>query len=87
MDAVLGIDIAKATFVVALLLPEGKLRRKSCANTPRGFVDLAEWLRGPRVAPVHACLEATGTSGEGLAAWLHAAGHRVSVIHPAVIHA
>ena len=39
VDAVLGIDIAKAKFDVALLTPDGKIRRKSCANTrPAGRI-------------------------------------------------
>ena len=36
MDAVLGIDIAKAKFQVSLRWPDGRRRRKSCANTPCG---------------------------------------------------
>lgn len=87
MDAVLGIDIAKAKFVVALLTPDGKLRRKSCPNTPAGFDELGAWLARYQVTHVHACLEATGTYGEALALWLADAGHVVSVVNPAVIHA
>ena len=87
MDAVLGIDIAKAKFAAALLRPDGKIRHKSCANTPTGFVDLAVWLQRQGVTHVHATLEATGTYGEALATWLHDAGHIVSVVNPSVIHA
>jgi transposase len=87
VDAVLGIDIAKAKFVVTLLTPEGKRRRKSCPNTPAGFAELAAWLTRHHVARVHACLEATGTYGDALATWLADAGHRVSVVNPAIIHA
>jgi len=87
VDAVLGIDIAKAKFVTALLTPGGKIRHKSCANTPAGFAELAAWLTRQQVTRVHACLEATGTYGEALATWLHEAGHVVSVVNPAVIHA
>ena len=87
MEAILGIDIAKATFVVALLTPEGRLRRKSCANTPAGYAGLAGWLTRQHVTHVHATLEATGPYGEALATWLHEAGHVVSVVNPAVIHA
>jgi transposase len=39
------------------------------------------------VARVHACLEATGTYGDALSTWLADAGHRVSVVNPAMIHA
>lgn len=87
MDAVLGIDIAKAKFVVILLTPDGKRRRKSCPNTPAGFAELGTWLVRQRVTRVHATLEATGTYGEALALWLHETGHTVSVVNPAVIHA
>jgi transposase len=87
VDAVLGIDIAKAKFDVALLLPAGKLRRKSCPNTPAGFAELTQWL-GRQGAPlVHAALEATGTYGDALAHYLYDAGHVVSVLNPAVTHA
>jgi transposase len=87
VDAVLGIDIAKAKCVSALLTSDGRVRHKSCANTPAGFADLAAWLQRQQVTRVHACLEATGTYGEALATWLHDAGHVVSVVNPAVIHA
>jgi transposase len=87
VDAVLGIDIAKAKFDVALLGPEGKLRRKSCPNTPTGFAELTHWLRRHGARHVHAALEATGTYGDALAHYLHDAGHVVSVLNPAVTHA
>lgn len=87
MEAVLGIDIAKAKFVAALLRPDGKVRHKSCANTPTGFAELATWLRRQDVTHVHATVEATGTYGEALALWLYDAGHVVSVVNPSIIHA
>lgn len=86
MDAVLGIDIAKAKFNVTLRFPDGRRRRKVCANSPAGFAELAEWLRRYGAPCVHACLEATGTYGEALATMLYEAGHRVSVLNPAIIH-
>jgi transposase len=87
MDAVLGIDIAKAKFDVALQSADGRVRRKSCANTPAGFRDLEAWLGRQGVTHVHACLEATGAYGEALATWLSDTGHRVSVVNPMRIHA
>ena len=86
MDTVLGIDIAKAKFQVALLLPDGKLRHKTCLNTRAGFQQLADWLERQQVTRVHACLEATGTYGDALATWLYDAGHVVSVVNPTIIH-
>jgi transposase len=87
VDAVLGIDIAKAKFDVALLTPDGKMRRKSCANTAAGFEDLTRWLARYGGATAHVALEATGTYGEALAHYLYDAGHVVSVLNPAVTHA
>lgn len=87
MDGVLGIDIAKAKFDVALLRPDGTLRRKSFPNTAAGCTALSAWLQRYGVTRVHAALEATGTLGEAVALSLHDAGHCVSVLNPAVIHA
>jgi transposase len=84
---VLGIDIAKRTFAAALRLPEAKLRHKTFRNTSAGFTELVAWLQRHGATQVHAGLEATGTYGEALAAFLADAGHIVSVINPAVIHA
>jgi len=83
----LGIDIAKLKFNVCLLLSNGKLKHKVFPNTAAGFAQLAEWLEKQGVTQVHACLEATGTYGEALSLYLHAAGHRVSVMNPAAIKA
>lgn len=87
MDAVLGIDIAKAKFEVALWRPVGTVRRKSFPNTAAGFTALTQWLDRYDVAHVHAALEATGTYGDALATWLHDRGHVVSVLNPATVHA
>src|SRR5437660_10344271 len=87
VDTVLGIDMAKAKFEVALVRPDGTLRRKRCANTPAGFGELARWLARHQVTTVHAALEATETYGEALATFLHEAGHVVSVLNPAITHA
>jgi len=86
MDAVLGIDIAKAKFNVTLLFPDGRRRRKACANSPAGCAELVAWMTRQGASHVHACLEATGTYGELLATTLVEAGHRVSVLNPAIIH-
>jgi len=87
VNAVLGIDIAKAKFDVALLTTDGKVRRKSCLNTPAGFAELTRWLTRHGAPTVHAALEATGTYGDRLAHYLHDAGHVVSVLNPSRTHA
>jgi transposase len=83
----LGLDIAKATFSACLIRESGKLRHKSFANSPAGFAQLSGWLKQLAASPAHACLEATGTYYEALAAYLHAEGHAVSVVNPAAIKA
>jgi transposase len=80
----LGIDIAKRTLQAALLV-NGKLKQKSCANTPEGFKELLIWLERQGDGPVHACLEATGRYHEAVAEALIAAGHTVSVLNPVII--
>jgi Transposase len=70
VDGVLGLDIAKTKFDVALLRTDGKVRRKSCPNTPAGFAERTAWLRRQAVAHVHAAVEATGTYSEALAEYL-----------------
>ena len=82
--AVLGIDIAKQKFDVALLV-EGKTKHKACKNSAEGFETLRLWLEKQGIQKVHACLEATGSYGEDLALYLHEAGHMVSIVNPACI--
>jgi transposase len=86
MPAWLGIDIAKNTFEAHLLRAKAPVQG-SFANSPAGFAQLDRWLHKRRVGSVHACLEATGRYGEGLAEHLQAAGHTVSVINPARLKA
>lgn len=83
-EPVLGIDIAKQRFEVALLI-DGKVKNKSFKNTTEGFEALALWLKKLGISKVTACLEATGNYGEELAFYLHEAGHLVSMVNPARI--
>lgn len=90
--SVLGIDISKATFDVALYRVRagrsvGEPHVRQFENTPHGFEALAHWLKDCHVRRVHAALEATGRYGDALALWLHTHGHIVSVLNPAVTHA
>lgn len=78
---ILGIDIAKLKIDVALVR-ESKTFTNQFDNSPKGFKLLAAWLTSLGVEQVHACLEATGSYGEAVAAFLHHAGHLVSVVNP-----
>ena len=82
----LGIDISKSKFDVALLQME-QYQLATFDNDAQGFEKLRRWLRKRHVTQLHACLEATGAYGDELALYLHEAGHRVSVVNPARIKA
>ena len=64
---VVGIDVAKASLAVALILPAGKARQKRCANTPAGHAELLHWLSRQADKPVHVGLEATGGYQDAIA--------------------
>ena len=83
----LGIDIAKLKFNACLVREGSKFRHKVFPNNPEGFAQLSDWLKKQGVKQVHACLEATGTYGDSLAAYLHEQDHLVSVVNPAAIKA
>lgn len=85
--SVLGIEISKLKFDVALLRDNGKFKHRVFPNTASGFLQLSTWLSKQKVERVHACLEATGTYSEAVATYLSDAGHIVSVVNPALIKA
>lgn len=82
----LGIDVSKKKLDCALLV-EGKILDKTCDNSVSGFKQLLAWLTKRKVERVHVCMEATGGYEEAVAAFLFEAGHLVSVVNPASIHA
>jgi transposase len=82
--SVLGIDIAKLKFDVALL-QNNKYKNKVFTNDIKGFKALAAWLKENKILAFHACLEATGTYGEALSYFLFDNGFSVSVVNPAQI--
>jgi transposase len=85
---VLGIDIAKAKYDVALIV-QGKYRTKVFEYSVEGFGGLKAWLakQGVELGQLHACMEATSQYSERLARWLYEAGARVSVVNPLQIKA
>ena len=85
----LGLDIAKAHFDAHLVTAAGKCHA-GFPNSQAGFEQLAAWLARHRPSdgePLHACMEATGNWGLDLAAFLHAAGFKVSIVNPRQIKA
>jgi transposase len=81
-DHFLGIDVAKATFDVALDMNTG-VHMAHFKNNEAGFRRLARWLDMQNAGQLHACMEATGRYWEALADWLYGCGYRVSVVNPA----
>lgn len=82
-----GIDVAKRTLAVDVILPTGKHRQKACANSASGHAELVRWLSRHTVAPVIIGMEATGGYQEAVALALHDAGYAVSVLNPSAIAA
>src|SRR3989304_1657753 len=82
--SILGIDVSKGKFDVALLR-EGKCKHKRFLNNLEGFKKLREWLAEYKVERLHACMESTSTYGEALAEYLHDRGFMVSIANPARI--
>lgn len=80
-----GIDVAKTSLQVCVLT-ETQPQQRSFANKTKGFRELSKWLKRFGDTPWVA-LEATGTYGDEVSAWLHQAGIRVSVVNPARIKA
>jgi len=86
---ILGIDISKATFDVALLIGV-RTRHAAFTNTEAGFVHLLAWLSKCCPDPdasLHACMEATSNYGLDLADFLHGHDVRVSIVNPARVKA
>ena len=84
VSCIVGLDIAKAKFDVALRL-RGKFKSKVFDNSPGGFAALNAWLAKHGVSEAVFVMEATGTYHEALALHLADQGARVFVINPARI--
>src|SRR5436190_15385620 len=85
---IVGIDISKAKFDVAVLLANDKVKTKKFDNKIKGFENLIAWLRKLELTDAfHFCMEATGNYGEALSIYLYDASHTVSVVNPAQIKA
>lgn len=82
---ILGVDISKAKFDVALLVA-GKVKKTHVfENAPDGFKALSDWLIKQGITSASACMEATGCYGDALATYLYEQGFAVSVVNPAQI--
>lgn len=84
--SVVGVDVAKRSFDIAIPLPNEKVRTKAkVPNDPNGFAQFEAWLERHAEPRAWVIMEATGTYHEALADFLHAKGYRVCILNPAVI--
>src|ERR1700761_8408320 len=81
---ILGIDVSKKTFDMALLI-NNKVKNKKFDNTAKGFNALSQWLKNHGVDTAHTCMEATGSYSLKLAQYLYEINFKVSVVNPARI--
>lgn len=84
IQSILGIDVSKDTLDAVLLNGDSHVYG-SFPNSEVGFSRLVGWIACQGAGQVHACLEATGQYGDGVAEYLYRAGHAVSVVNPARI--
>lgn len=82
---ILGIDVAKKKFDVALYNDKELMGSGQFDNTAAGLKKLSKWLTNKAAGPVWACLESTGRYGDSLATYLYQQGHQVSLVNPARI--
>jgi len=80
-EIILGIDVSKDTLDV-VLRDQDHSQHQVFPNKTVGYHHLSRWLAAQKAGIVHACLEATGQYGEGVAEYLYQAGHAVSVVNP-----
>jgi transposase len=83
---ILGIDVSKKDLSLALIL-NGSYKKLKISNDCKGFQALTAWLKKEKVDQVKACMEATGSYGEGIADYLYEQCHEVHVVNPACIKA
>jgi len=84
VNAIVGIDMSKKKFDVALLRGN-KFKHRVFANTKAGHEAMVTWLKKNTVTKAHACMESTNIYGEALAEYLYDHGYTVSIVNPARI--
>ena len=87
LTGVVGIDVSKSKFNACFLVT-GRSKPQSAVFTANaaGHRKFLQWLdRVGAGSCVHICMEETGCYGRTLAAFLHGAGHHVSLVNAALI--
>lgn len=86
MDRIIGIDISKQDFVIAILTHNKPLIKKF-ANKEEGFHKFINYLKILKINQAKICMEATGKYGEALANFLYELRYKISVANPSCIKA
>ncbi|WP_244866551.1 IS110 family transposase [Photorhabdus heterorhabditis] len=84
-NIVVGIDIAKHKFDVAVWSGKNHYKTKHFSNALRGLDVFINWFKPD--SNYHFCMEATGNYGHPLAFYLSDKGFIISVVNPVQIHA
>ena len=91
IEFVLGIDISKADYHVALMSCDQPkvIAQKTFQNNSSGHKELLKWLeqKTSKKLPIHLCMEATGSYGEGVAFFFSRLVAKLSVVNPRAIKA
>lgn len=82
---IIGIDISKKYFDIALEKLDGKCLNHTFSNDHKGVNDLQNWIIKNNLGLVTLAMEATGHYGENLAQSMYDHGHTILVINPAQI--
>ena len=80
-EAVIGIDISKASFD-SVMRGAGKEQHQVFSNDQKGYEKIVAWIRKQPERVVHVGMEATGRYWVGLTEYLYQEGYTVSVINP-----
>jgi transposase len=78
----IGIDVSKDELAVCVMDEQKHTLHATFPNDKDGFRSLTNYLKKRHVTGSAVCLEATGTYGEALAAYLHERNYQVSVVNP-----
>jgi transposase len=80
---IVGVDISKLTFDVALIMPNETVKYSQFSNGQKGFDLFQKWLERYKIEEAHICMEATGGYEEFLAQFLFDNHYQVSIVNPA----
>jgi transposase len=82
MSKWVGIDVSKDELALCVMAADKRVEHATFANSNKGFRSLSNYLKKRTAGEAKVCLEATGSYGEAVAAYLYQQGYEVSVVNP-----